>query len=676
MQAWLKDLQSSVIKQRVTKMFLDWISIGFFFDFQHDPKLVKRLHTVLESLLPATEHNKLKLMLLKGKVDPHGLDFPDDTDTIKKDSAGAVELLTGLQFFFQRDVPSIAQEMSFIDYELYHSIEASELMNKNWQRENAKELSPNLVALRKRFNQVSFWALSIILKASDSKQQQVKVVKQLLDLAWQLYQMRSYNSMGAIVSALQNVSITRLHYIWEGLSKADQKHRDELNNVLDVTNNFKVYRGQLEEAAKSEQPCIPYIPLHLRDMLTIYEREENHLTGLDDEGKQLVNYEKMVALGQTMHTILQFRGVQWKGTQDVAMREFLLKLPFYSEDDLLESSDHWKAHGVQGESGVGPADGAGGTIPQGMRAAMVDKTVAIALAFDMMVVVFPFLVTAGFKELKKQVKSIYGKDCELYFQTQSGLSIHLASQAEMSSFLTSSPELRLDAIHSRTVRMTSRSARGSLNATMRGRPNSALLAAAAAAAEKEASAAQQAGGPKSPTMSVPDSFDSKPSLSRRRSLSSVGMMPSANNAAVSLTMSSPDGVPVLHAPISTGSSPLLSPALSPSLSPRGDEKKRLLHVEIVLDNSTDAPSDLVVPLGIAFEDFSLLLNILLGFQVDVFQMDSSNKGSPKSRAANIISDDGAWQKLAKSSKDTKLPLLLKKSMNDLKSAAASLDGLM
>jgi hypothetical protein len=94
--------------------------------------------------------------------------------------------MTGARFFSQQDVDSIAHELSSIDYELYRSIEglnitffnfflqfnfaASELMNKNWQRENATELSFNLVCLRKRFNQLSFWVISMVLK-SDSKEE-------------------------------------------------------------------------------------------------------------------------------------------------------------------------------------------------------------------------------------------------------------------------------------------------------------------------------------------------------------------------------------------------------------------------------------------------------------------------------------------------------------------------
>jgi lysozyme family protein len=56
-----------------------------------------------------------------------------------------------------------------------------------------------------------------------AKQAQIKLVKHLLDCCWSLYQLRNYNGFGALMSGLNSVSLTRLKYLWEGLSKADAK---------------------------------------------------------------------------------------------------------------------------------------------------------------------------------------------------------------------------------------------------------------------------------------------------------------------------------------------------------------------------------------------------------------------------------------------------------------------
>ena len=52
---------------------------------------------------------------------------------------------------------------------------------------------------------------------------QCKLVKHLLDCTWNLYQRRSYNSMGALMAGLTSISLSRLKYLWEALSKSDSR---------------------------------------------------------------------------------------------------------------------------------------------------------------------------------------------------------------------------------------------------------------------------------------------------------------------------------------------------------------------------------------------------------------------------------------------------------------------
>lgn len=81
-------------------------------------------------------------------------------------------------------------------------------------------------------------------------------------------------------------------------------------------------------------------------MLALYEREENFLESpAGVGGARLVNYTKIRALADCMHKVLQFRAVLWKtsGASVAHLREFLLRLPFLCEDDLLAASDKWVA---------------------------------------------------------------------------------------------------------------------------------------------------------------------------------------------------------------------------------------------------------------------------------------------------------------------------------------------
>ena len=615
LQMWMTQsaaLSPEQVKKHISKMLLDWVAIGFFFDFQADPKLVKRLHKMLESLLPPMEHNRIKLLLLKGKLEPHGLVFPDSRDALKV-SDPVDSLVTGTRFFLQQDPSSIAQELSSIDFELYRSIEASELMDKNWQRSNAETLSPNLVALRKRFNQLSFWAITMVLRAADTRTQQIKLVRHLLEISWHLYTMRSYNSMGALVAGLASISLTRLPYLWENLSKNELKRREELDSVFEVTSNFRFYRSLLTQ----EHACIPYLPLHLRDMLAIYEREENYLDSKDSDDVPHINYDKISALGGAMHTILQFRGAQvWKGTHNSVMRDFLLGLPFSEEDDLLEASDRWKASAegdlMQSTNLVGE-----------IRCGMHENVVAIEVSFDSWKVMMPFPIALTYKDLIRRVRGITGRESDMFYQTQQGLQLQLASQKEMPAFLASSDNLHIEAIYSRgTIR--ARLNRNSINTSNRtSRSGSFNMFSPPSPAELAAAATQ-------------------PELGRKRSASSVG------EDSFSL-------IPGL--------------SMSPLMSPRGDEKRRLLLLELVCvganeeNEKAQEPREYVVPAHVAWNELVAMMVVLLGHgdALEFFVLEHARElGDPS--VGTPVDDESKWIKALKlSSKDQKLYLNVRRS---------------
>jgi hypothetical protein len=189
LQEWQSDLLALEVRTRVTAMLLEWVNIAFFVDFQTDPKLVSALHGLLESLLPPAEHNRVKLALLRAKLNPHNLRFPDDKDTF---TGSSEELVQQARYLLQQDPVMVSSELTQIDFELYRAIEATELLDKNWSRKGAEQLSPNLVELRKRFNQLSFWVITVVLQAPEKKEQQIKVISQMKLFFFVLKILRSF----------------------------------------------------------------------------------------------------------------------------------------------------------------------------------------------------------------------------------------------------------------------------------------------------------------------------------------------------------------------------------------------------------------------------------------------------------------------------------------------------
>ena len=154
--------------------------------------------------------------------------------------------------------------MTVHERDIYRRIEGSEFTNKNWNSEQA-EKAPQLRLMRERFNQVSFWVASVLLSARQTSTQQ-SCFKFFCMLAVELLELKNWNGVGEIVAGLQNVSVSRLHlesHLDEALAR---KMEDRVYPLFDVITNFKLYR-EVVAAEPSTSMCIPYLPLHLRDIL-------------------------------------------------------------------------------------------------------------------------------------------------------------------------------------------------------------------------------------------------------------------------------------------------------------------------------------------------------------------------------------------------------------------------
>ena len=91
----------------------------------------------------------------------------------------------------------LARQLTLIDYNLFTSIKPLECLNQNWMHKTQKEeLAPNILAMIRRFNDVSTWVASEILKCKDLALR-TKVLKQIIEIAEVcfiiFYSFNSYN---------------------------------------------------------------------------------------------------------------------------------------------------------------------------------------------------------------------------------------------------------------------------------------------------------------------------------------------------------------------------------------------------------------------------------------------------------------------------------------------------
>lgn len=172
------------------------------------------------------------------------------------------------------DPEDLAAQLTLIDLPIFKSIRRDEFISSALSRGLAmtrrQNSCPNVSAMKRQFNQVSFWAVGQIL-AHDSTRQRAEIVSHLIKTAKRLYQYNNLHSSFAIISALLSSPIYRLDKTWQTVNRKypkDKAQFDRLRLLYSDTNNYESLRLHLSNC---DLPCIPYLGVYSRDIIYINE---------------------------------------------------------------------------------------------------------------------------------------------------------------------------------------------------------------------------------------------------------------------------------------------------------------------------------------------------------------------------------------------------------------------
>jgi Rap guanine nucleotide exchange factor 2 len=130
----------------------------------------------------------------------------------------------------------IAEQLTLVDASLYARVQPAEFADQSWLKH--KERAPTLSVLANRFNQVSFWVATEVLRHSKVSTQ-ARTVRRFIHVAQELRQLRNYNTLVAIVAGLNHSSIQRLKRCWTRIPEKTVTLFEELEELLSPLRNFK-----------------------------------------------------------------------------------------------------------------------------------------------------------------------------------------------------------------------------------------------------------------------------------------------------------------------------------------------------------------------------------------------------------------------------------------------------
>lgn len=107
----------------------------------------------------------------------------------------------------------LARQLTLIEYKLYQAIKPSECIDQNWMSKRKEELAPNILKMISRFNYMSNWIQSEIVKCADLSQR-AQILRHIIEVAEACKELNNFNALMEITSALHSSSVFRLKQTW------------------------------------------------------------------------------------------------------------------------------------------------------------------------------------------------------------------------------------------------------------------------------------------------------------------------------------------------------------------------------------------------------------------------------------------------------------------------------
>ncbi|XP_034652360.1 ras-GEF domain-containing family member 1B-B [Drosophila subobscura] len=187
------------------------------------------------------------------------------------------------------------------------------------------------------FNQLSYLTATEILKIG-KKSHRAQMIDFWVETALECFNTGNFNSLMAILTALNLTAIARLKKTW---AKVQTTKFEGLEHQMDPSSNFlnyrstmkaAVWRSERETANKIERAIIPFFSLFLKDLYAI---NESHETKLADGN---INFEKCRLFGTQLSNFFKWQRLECPYEQVASVVAYLQKAEALSENLLMKAS--------------------------------------------------------------------------------------------------------------------------------------------------------------------------------------------------------------------------------------------------------------------------------------------------------------------------------------------------
>ncbi|CAG8238826.1 unnamed protein product [Penicillium nalgiovense] len=199
------------------------------------------------------------------------------------------------RFFMETPEEEFARELTRIDWIMYNSFRPRDLVRhvslSGIDKDKVKSLT-SVNRMIKQFNHLAFFVASLIL-LRDKPKHRAQALEKFMNIAVKLRRQNNYNSLGAVIAAINGTPVHRLTQTRDLVPVPTQKDFMRLVILMSTQRSHFAYRLAWENSFSER---IPFLPLHRRDLVSAEEGNKTFV----GENKSRINWKKFEVMGEVV----------------------------------------------------------------------------------------------------------------------------------------------------------------------------------------------------------------------------------------------------------------------------------------------------------------------------------------------------------------------------------------
>lgn len=201
------------------------------------------------------------------------------------------------------DPLELARQITLKTSKIFCSILPEELLGTEWTKRSSS-LAVNVRAMSTLSTDISNLVSDSILQLEEPKRR-AAIVKQWVKIANKCLDLHNYDTLMAIVCALDSTNIKRMRKTWEGVPQKTRSMFDELCKVVDVAKNYSALRQRVQSHLP---PCLPFIGVYLTDLTMVDTAYTNTRPLTTDQGRiSVINLDKHMNTAKIISDLQRFQ---------------------------------------------------------------------------------------------------------------------------------------------------------------------------------------------------------------------------------------------------------------------------------------------------------------------------------------------------------------------------------